>query len=219
DAAREPEPEPGPCARCARAPARIRVRAAADDLDGRVREDHRRRVGRSAAADPRRRVSESESLDQRFRALEHRLLDGELHHRRLCAHALGSAGAVGWRDHSDVRRHLPDHDDHSHDTAAFSRSLGLSYGGLIVTTTPMTVSRRSALAGAAAVLTIPLAAARAAGAGPTVLTGTQATYSLAVALTAGTPIVVQNVPADGRQLSLLKDYIQRRTDTLAATFA
>jgi len=83
----------------------------------------------------------------------------------------------------------------------------------------MTVSRRSALAGAAAVLTIPLAAARAAGAGPTVLTGTQATYSLAVALTAGTPIVVQNVPADGRQLSLLKDYIQRRTDTLAATFA
>jgi ABC-type Zn uptake system ZnuABC Zn-binding protein ZnuA len=55
--------------------------------------------------------------------------------------------------------------------------------------------------------------------GPTVLTGTQATYSLAKALTAGTPIQVQNVPADGRQLSLLKDYIARRTDTLAPAFA
>ncbi len=54
---------------------------------------------------------------------------------------------------------------------------------------------------------------------PLVLTGTQATYSLTVALTAGTPIRVQNVPADGRQLGLLKDYIQRRTDTLAPTFS
>jgi len=54
---------------------------------------------------------------------------------------------------------------------------------------------------------------------PTVLTGTQATYSLATALTAGTPIHVQNVPTDGRQLSLLKDYIARRMDTLGPTFA
>ena len=53
---------------------------------------------------------------------------------------------------------------------------------------------------------------------PLVLTGTQATYSLAAALTAGTPIQVQNVPADGRQLALLKDYIERRTDSLAPTF-
>jgi len=86
-------------------------------------------------------------------------------------------------------------------------------------TKPLTVSRRTALGSAAAALLVPLAAATAAGGAPIVLTGTQATYSLAVALTAGTPIVVQNVPADGRQLSLLKDYIQRRTDTLAATFA
>lgn len=85
-------------------------------------------------------------------------------------------------------------------------------------TKPFIVSRRAALGSTAAALLVPLAAARAAGAGPTVLTGTQATYSLGVALTAGTPIVVQNVPADGRPLSLLKDYIQRRTDTLAATF-
>lgn len=55
--------------------------------------------------------------------------------------------------------------------------------------------------------------------GPIVLTGIQATYSLAVALTAGTPIQVQNVPADGRQMSLQKDYISRRMDTLAARFA
>jgi ABC-type Zn uptake system ZnuABC Zn-binding protein ZnuA len=54
--------------------------------------------------------------------------------------------------------------------------------------------------------------------GPTVLTGTQATYSLATALTAGTPISVQNVPVDGRQLSLLKDYIARRMDTLGPVF-
>jgi hypothetical protein len=54
---------------------------------------------------------------------------------------------------------------------------------------------------------------------PLVLTGTQATYSLTTALTAGTPIQVQNVPADGRQLALLKDYIERRADALAPTFA
>jgi ABC-type Zn uptake system ZnuABC Zn-binding protein ZnuA len=53
---------------------------------------------------------------------------------------------------------------------------------------------------------------------PLVLTGTQATYSLTVALTNGTPIRVQNIPADGRQLLLLGDYIERRMDTLAPTF-
>lgn len=55
--------------------------------------------------------------------------------------------------------------------------------------------------------------------GPTVITGTQATYSIAKALTADTPIQVVNVPADGRQLSLLKDYIERRKEALAPTFA
>jgi ABC-type Zn uptake system ZnuABC Zn-binding protein ZnuA len=54
---------------------------------------------------------------------------------------------------------------------------------------------------------------------PLVLTGTQATYSLTTALTAGTPIQVQNVPADGRQLAVLKDYIERRADALGPTFA
>jgi ABC-type Zn uptake system ZnuABC Zn-binding protein ZnuA len=54
---------------------------------------------------------------------------------------------------------------------------------------------------------------------PLVLTGTQATYSLTVALTTGTPIRVQNVPPDGRQLNQLKDYIARRTDALNPTFA
>lgn len=52
-----------------------------------------------------------------------------------------------------------------------------------------------------------------------VLTGTQATYSLAVALAAGTPIEVRNVPADGRQFALLKDYIERRTQALQPMFA
>lgn len=54
---------------------------------------------------------------------------------------------------------------------------------------------------------------------PTVLTATQATYSLAKALTRDTPIAVSNVPADGRQWSLLKDYIERRAEALAPTFA
>lgn len=53
----------------------------------------------------------------------------------------------------------------------------------------------------------------------TVVTGMQATYSLTTALTRETPIDVVNVPADGRQLSLLRDYIARRMDRLAPTFA
>jgi ABC-type Zn uptake system ZnuABC Zn-binding protein ZnuA len=86
---------------------------------------------------------------------------------------------------------------------------------------PSIFSRRRAVGAAGVMLALlaPFATTSAADKAPTVLTGTQAAYSLTAALTAGTPIVVQNVPADGRQLSLLKDYIQRRTDTLAATFA
>jgi ABC-type Zn uptake system ZnuABC Zn-binding protein ZnuA len=54
---------------------------------------------------------------------------------------------------------------------------------------------------------------------PIVLTGNQATYSLTSALLADTPIRVMNVPEDGRQMSLLKDYIERRMDKLSPTFA
>jgi ABC-type Zn uptake system ZnuABC Zn-binding protein ZnuA len=80
------------------------------------------------------------------------------------------------------------------------------------------VSARRLVALLAAAALLPSARAQDAS-GPLVLTGTQATYSLTVALTSGTPIRVQNVPADGRQLTLLKDYIQRRMDTLEPTFA
>ena len=52
-----------------------------------------------------------------------------------------------------------------------------------------------------------------------ILTGTQATYSLATALTRETPIEIVNVPEDGRQMSLLRDYIARRTERLEDTFA
>jgi len=73
---------------------------------------------------------------------------------------------------------------------------------------------------AAAILVLPATAIRAADEPAyTILTGTQATYSLATALTAETPIQVLNVPADGRQMSLLKDYIARRIDRLEPTFA
>jgi ABC-type Zn uptake system ZnuABC Zn-binding protein ZnuA len=54
---------------------------------------------------------------------------------------------------------------------------------------------------------------------PLVLTGTQATYSLAKSLTASTPIEVVNIPADGRALALLTDYIERRKQDLKPTFA
>lgn len=53
----------------------------------------------------------------------------------------------------------------------------------------------------------------------TVLTGNQATYSIAHALTRETGVEVVNVPEDGRQMSLLRDYIERRMDRLAPTFA
>jgi ABC-type Zn uptake system ZnuABC Zn-binding protein ZnuA len=55
--------------------------------------------------------------------------------------------------------------------------------------------------------------------GPLVLTGTQATYSIAIALLAGTPIRVQNIPADGRAMSVQKDYIARRMEALGRQFA
>ncbi len=71
-----------------------------------------------------------------------------------------------------------------------------------------------------AMLAVMAGPARAADAnGPVVLTGIQATYSLAVALVAGTSIQVQNVPADGREMSLQKDYISRRMETLARQFS
>jgi ABC-type Zn uptake system ZnuABC Zn-binding protein ZnuA len=54
---------------------------------------------------------------------------------------------------------------------------------------------------------------------PTVLTGMQATYSIASALARDTPIQVRNIPADGRELALQKDYIERRAATLAPVFA
>jgi ABC-type Zn uptake system ZnuABC Zn-binding protein ZnuA len=53
----------------------------------------------------------------------------------------------------------------------------------------------------------------------TVMTGTQATYSLTSALAADTAIEVVNVPADGRELAVLADYIARRMDRLAPDFA
>jgi ABC-type Zn uptake system ZnuABC Zn-binding protein ZnuA len=75
----------------------------------------------------------------------------------------------------------------------------------------------SAIACVVAMTPAPVKAADATG--PLVLTGIQATYSLAKALTAETPIQVENVPADGRQLSLQKDYISRRAEALAPKFA
>ena len=46
--------------------------------------------------------------------------------------------------------------------------------------------------------------------GLSVLTGTQATYSITAALLQNTDSETVNIPADGRRLSSLKDYIERR---------
>lgn len=54
--------------------------------------------------------------------------------------------------------------------------------------------------------------------GLSVITGTQVTYSLTVALLLDTDIEVVNIPADGRRLESLKDYIARRKDKLADSF-
>jgi len=76
-------------------------------------------------------------------------------------------------------------------------------------------ARRAArLAGLLAAATLASAASAA-----DVLTGTQATYSLAEALVRDTGIEVANVPPDGRELSLLSDYIGRRMDRLSPDFA
>jgi ABC-type Zn uptake system ZnuABC Zn-binding protein ZnuA len=83
----------------------------------------------------------------------------------------------------------------------------------------MKLKRTRVFVGVLAAVLLQQSAGAADTAPPLVLTGTGATYSLTVALTAGTPIQVQNVPADGRQLALLKDYIERRADSLAPTFA
>ena len=80
----------------------------------------------------------------------------------------------------------------------------------------MTRSAIKLLAGAASIFILLAADVQAA---ETILTGTQATYSLTTALTRETLIEVVNVPADGRQLSLLRDYIARRTERLEETFA
>ncbi len=78
---------------------------------------------------------------------------------------------------------------------------------------------RVALVTVAAILVAPGPVRAADATGPLVLTGVQATYSLALSLTAGTAIQVQNVPADGRLMSAQKDYIARRMDSLARQFA
>jgi len=80
-------------------------------------------------------------------------------------------------------------------------------------------STRSSFIGVAGQAAILFLLATNADAADTVLTGTQATFSLAVALTRDTEIQVVNVPEDGRQISLLRDYIARRTDRLEETFA
>lgn len=76
-----------------------------------------------------------------------------------------------------------------------------------------------ALVALGAVISAMSGPAPAAETAPLVLTGLQATYSLALSLTAGTAIQVQNVPADGRQMSMQRDYIARRVDVLGKQFS
>jgi ABC-type Zn uptake system ZnuABC Zn-binding protein ZnuA len=70
-----------------------------------------------------------------------------------------------------------------------------------------------------ACLILPAAMLAGAADAQTVLTANQATYSLTSTLTEDTPITVVNVPEDGREMSLLADYIGRRMERLAPVFA
>lgn len=54
--------------------------------------------------------------------------------------------------------------------------------------------------------------------GLSVLTGTQATYSITYALLENTSIETINIPEDGRRLNSLKDYIERRKDRFEPIF-
>ena len=54
---------------------------------------------------------------------------------------------------------------------------------------------------------------------PVVLTGTQATYSIATALSVNTDIRIINIPEDGREFALLKPYLERRKERLEPLFA
>jgi ABC-type Zn uptake system ZnuABC Zn-binding protein ZnuA len=56
-------------------------------------------------------------------------------------------------------------------------------------------------------------------AGPVVITGTQATFSIAMALSTGTDIRIVNIPDDGREFALLKPYLDLRKDRFAPLFA
>ena len=66
---------------------------------------------------------------------------------------------------------------------------------------------------------LPVSTQTIASSAPVVLTGTQATFSLTSALTTNTPVRVVNVPEDGRQLTLLRDYIARRIERFEPLFA
>ena len=85
----------------------------------------------------------------------------------------------------------------------------------------MRLGRRAACIAAALLLACawaaPLRAAEAAG--PVILTANQATYSITSALVKGTSIQVRNLPADGREMALLQDYISRRMDSLTPVFS
>ena len=127
----------------------------------------------------------------------------ELPRRHLRADALGSAVAVGRRDHPRGGRDLRRDDGRSAwrcraiARRAYDDARNLVSAVVAVAWRSLRRWRRAA-AGRRASRSCSRARRR----------RTRST----LALTAGTPIRVHNVPADGRQLSLLKDYIARRMD-------
>ncbi len=83
---------------------------------------------------------------------------------------------------------------------------------------------RSSLIGFAALVSLSLTAVTSAqevpaGGEAVVLTGLQATWSITRALTRDTPITVVNVPEDGREFAILRNYLERRKDRFAALFS
>src|SRR5690606_8335285 len=114
---------------------------------------------------------------------------------------------------ADLRRH----DDRQDELAAVPGSGSLRSLVMRSSVVPSRTRRRLralSLASLAAVALLTGPSGRAEENPAIVLTATQATYSLAAALTHGAPIEVRNVPAGGRAFSVLEDYIARRMDRL-----
>src|SRR5690606_27260232 len=174
------------------------------------------RPRRGAAPDPGGRGPQRRDDAARLRLLEHGICDGQLHRRRARADGARSAGAFGRRDHPLRRVHFRRHDGHPR------RGRALSRGGCVSGRRASASSRRVvarwhvACAAAACLAALPVGRAQTADAeGRTVVvTALPVLYSMTRELTAGTDVVVRNLPPAGRPMSALESYFTLQAERI-----